>query len=260
MKGWDQHRRASALAPRRGGESRWASSPCQRPEGKLGRPSTCPSPPSWTTFTGPLQRIPDFQLTAPLIAPRAPICNRCRAREACLCLLVAAPTPGAQDDRRLSRLARPAGLAVVIGLYRGLRRFEIAKLRWADFDSEWLRLVGKGNVEAQLPVHPRRAALPRPQTQRHPVRVLRTRRRVSPPDDGLDVGAPGLDRGWSRRGADPSASAHRACHGMASGVPVKVASELMGHASPTITLAVCAHVSPGMAEEVGAALSASLPG
>ena len=41
---------------------------------------------------------------------------------------------------------------------------------------------------------------------------------------------------------------------------VKVVSELMGHSSPTITLAIYAHVLPGMAEEAGAALSASLLG
>jgi integrase len=47
---------------------------------------------------------------------------------------------------------------------------------------------------------------------------------------------------------------------LAAGVPVKVVSEMLGHASPTITLAVYAHVMPGMAEEAGAALSASLLG
>ena len=43
-------------------------------------------------------------------------------------------------------------------------------------------------------------------------------------------------------------------------VPVKVVSQMLGLASPTITLAVYAHVIPGMAEEAGAALSASLLG
>jgi len=47
---------------------------------------------------------------------------------------------------------------------------------------------------------------------------------------------------------------------LASGVPVKVVSEMLGHASPTITLSIYAHVMPGMAEEAGAALSASLLG
>jgi integrase len=45
---------------------------------------------------------------------------------------------------------------------------------------------------------------------------------------------------------------------LASGVPTKVVSELLGHASPTITLTTYAHVMPGMAEQAGAALSASL--
>jgi integrase len=47
---------------------------------------------------------------------------------------------------------------------------------------------------------------------------------------------------------------------MASGVPTKVVSELLGHSSPTITLSIYAHVIPGMAEDAGAALSASLLG
>jgi integrase len=47
---------------------------------------------------------------------------------------------------------------------------------------------------------------------------------------------------------------------LASGVPVKVVSEILGHASPMITLSVYAHTMPGMAESAGAALSASLLG
>lgn len=53
-----------------------------------------------------------------------------------------------------------AGLAVLIGLYTGLRRFEIAKLRWEDFllddtgRADWLRVQGKGDVSAEIPVHP----------------------------------------------------------------------------------------------------------
>ncbi len=47
---------------------------------------------------------------------------------------------------------------------------------------------------------------------------------------------------------------------LASGTPVKVVSEMLGHSSPTITLAIYAHVMPGMSEEAGAALSASLLG
>jgi integrase len=47
---------------------------------------------------------------------------------------------------------------------------------------------------------------------------------------------------------------------LSSGVPTKVVSELLGHSSPTITLAIYAHTLPGMGEDAGAALSASLLG
>jgi integrase len=47
---------------------------------------------------------------------------------------------------------------------------------------------------------------------------------------------------------------------LADGVPVKVVQEMLGHSSPAITLAMYAHVLPGMAEEAGAALSARLLG
>jgi integrase len=45
---------------------------------------------------------------------------------------------------------------------------------------------------------------------------------------------------------------------LACGTAVKVVSDLLGHTNPTITLATYARVMPNMAEEAGAALSASL--
>jgi integrase len=45
---------------------------------------------------------------------------------------------------------------------------------------------------------------------------------------------------------------------LAAGVSPKVVSDLLGHASPTITLTTYAHVIPGMAERAGAELSAAL--
>ncbi len=47
---------------------------------------------------------------------------------------------------------------------------------------------------------------------------------------------------------------------LASGVPVKVVQEMLGHSLPTITLSIYADVLPGMGHEAGAALSASLLG
>lgn len=45
------------------------------------------------------------------------------------------------------------GFAVILGLYLGLRRFEIASLRWSDFFEGWVTFVGKGDLEARLPAH-----------------------------------------------------------------------------------------------------------
>jgi len=44
------------------------------------------------------------------------------------------------------------GVAAMLGLLLGLRRFEIAKLRFTDFSAGWVRFVGKGQIEASLPV------------------------------------------------------------------------------------------------------------
>lgn len=70
--------------------------------------------------------------------------GRCRALE-----------PG--DATILAKAARAhggsAGLAVAIGLYAGLRREEIAKLRWGNVTDQYLSVTGKGNRERDVPVH-----------------------------------------------------------------------------------------------------------
>jgi len=63
------------------------------------------------------------------------------------------------DAAALARAALglwPDGAAVLFGLYLGLRREEIARARWDRFDRgfEWYTVLGKGDVEAVLPVHP----------------------------------------------------------------------------------------------------------
>jgi len=64
-----------------------------------------------------------------------------------------------EDDARiLSKAARAhggrEGLAVALGLYLGLRREEIATLRWDAFDGGWLTVMGKGERSRTLPVSP----------------------------------------------------------------------------------------------------------
>ena len=50
------------------------------------------------------------------------------------------------------------GMSNLLALYPGLRRAEIASLRWAQFERDgWVRIVGKGSVEEDLPVHPKLA-------------------------------------------------------------------------------------------------------
>jgi integrase len=47
------------------------------------------------------------------------------------------------------------GAAVLIGLHQALRVSEIARLRWEDFTADgWMRVLGKGNLPATLPVNP----------------------------------------------------------------------------------------------------------
>jgi integrase len=68
----------------------------------------------------------------------------------------------ALDDNEAAALARvargwggPEGLAVLFGLYMGLRRSEIAKVRLDDVDEGgWLSIMGKGDLPAVLPLHP----------------------------------------------------------------------------------------------------------
>ena len=67
----------------------------------------------------------------------------------------------ALDEDVAARLAAAAairgdvpGLAVTVALYSGLRRAEIAALRWDAMADGWLSLVGKGDVSATIPLHP----------------------------------------------------------------------------------------------------------
>lgn len=84
----------------------------------------------------------------PLYAIRVPRKPRmvCRAME--------------EDDARiLAKAARArgdrAGLATMVALYMALRREEIATIAWHDIKlGDWLVVIGKGNKEARLPLHP----------------------------------------------------------------------------------------------------------
>lgn len=77
--------------------------------------------------------------------------SRCRALEEVNARLLEQAAWDRNDD---------PGLAVLIGLYAALRRSEIATLAWCDVladelgEPAWLRVHGKGELVADVPVHP----------------------------------------------------------------------------------------------------------
>lgn len=83
----------------------------------------------------------------PAFAVRCPRKRRYRS-------LALEPSEAASLAAEARLRADAPGLAVLCGLYLGLRRFEIAGLRWECFKDGWVRIVGKGDIEAELPVHP----------------------------------------------------------------------------------------------------------
>lgn len=66
------------------------------------------------------------------------------------------PGEAAALDSRARQRGDAAGLAVLLGLYLGLRREEIAQLRWGDFAPGLtsVTVTGKGGRVGTLPVHP----------------------------------------------------------------------------------------------------------
>jgi integrase len=67
--------------------------------------------------------------------------------------------PSEDDARILAKAARARGdrkgLATLFGMYGGLRRAEIAALRWdAVSDDGWLTVIGKGARSRTIPLHP----------------------------------------------------------------------------------------------------------
>lgn len=102
-------------------------------------------------------------------APRSAIRVPRRRRMRCRALSEPQAAALARCARERAREATRKGLAVLLGLYGGLRRSEISELRWSDLTGDgWLRVCGKGS-ERIIPLHPvvidalevaRRASIP----------------------------------------------------------------------------------------------------
>lgn len=88
------------------------------------------------------------RLDGPAAALRVPrkAPGRCRALPEASATVLAAAARARGDHK---------GLAVLLGLYGALRRAEIARVRWSDLTEDgWLFVLGKGEREAHVPVHP----------------------------------------------------------------------------------------------------------
>jgi integrase len=198
-----------------------------------------------------------------------------------------------EEARTFLRETSNDPLAVVwaLALTRGLRRGELSGLRWSDVDLDAgsiaitrTRVVVDGRaVDSEpktaagvrsVPLDPSLVALLRSRRAQQAADKLAAGPAYS--EDGYvatnelgeplhpDVISDRFDKAVSAAGLRRIRlhdTRHTAASLMlASGVPVKVVQELLGHSSPTITLSIYAHTLPGMGHEAGAALSASLLG
>lgn len=130
---------------------------------------------------------------------------------------------------------------IMIALLTGLRAFEIAKLRGEDFTDEGLYVLGKGGVEATLPIHPELAEM----QARFPARGYW----FPGPDEGhvrsrqisLKVG-----RLFEALGIDGSIHRLRHVYGtrlLRKGANIRVAQRLMRHSSLETTAGYLAVVT-----------------
>ena len=176
-------------------------------------------------------------------------------------------------------------------LTRGLRRGELCGLRWSVIDLE----AGTLRVESTLITVEGRPVASRPKTKKGErpidldadlISLLRTHKArqaaeklaagTAYEDGGFLVADelghpyhPDSVSGWFEAAVEraglPRIRLHDTRHTAASlllaaGEPVKVVSEMLGHANVSVTLSTYAHVMPGMAKEAGARLSARLLG
>lgn len=94
-----------------------------------------------------------WSATGRLDGPSAAVPVPRRRRMRCRALEEAEASALAAVARRRALAGTRKGLAVLFGLYGGLRRTEISEVRWSSIRDGWLTVVGKG-AEREIPVHP----------------------------------------------------------------------------------------------------------
>lgn len=198
------------------------------------------------------------------------------------------------DDAEMARLlkhlkGRSLYMPVMIAAATGMRRGEVLALRWKDIDLDRAALQvaqvaeeTKAGVTVKEPKTDRsRRTIALPATlvselRRHRKEVAENRLRLGLGKDEKDLVFPTYDgrmrtpRPFSKEFAREAAAAgvaHVTFHGLRhthithllrSGVPVHVVSARAGHANPSVTLNIYAHLMPGQQEAAAAIADASL--
>jgi integrase len=194
--------------------------------------------------------------------------------------------PDGARDLLLAAKGQPLEAFFVVALTCGLREGELQALRWKDVDLERYRLRVTATLTA---VQDGKPVFGEPKTQ-HSRRTVRmpqmataalerhqadqdARRRLAGDaweENGLvftsDVGRPlwrsQIRKHWLallEKAGLPPMRVHDLRHSAASlllaeGVPVKVASEMLGHSDVTTTLRIYAHVIEGAQEQAASAM------
>ena len=191
-----------------------------------------------------------------------------------------------EEVRAVIRVAREfdpaAGLALRLAAVAGLRRAELAALRWDDLDGDRLTIDKSVEVvRTEQPGKPDiRAALTKTANRRHvrldaetlaEIAALReVREVVSPYMFSLHEGPPNPDRiGWwwtrtrKAAGIDMKWRLHDLRHwtataAISTGHDIRTVAGRLGHANPAMTMRVYAHVVEGSDQAVAESLGRAL--
>lgn len=247
------------------------------------------SPRSAQLAVGVLKSATSWALQNGLLRDRDPLAGVRRPRSVSAVM----KTWTAEEARHFLDLTRDDRLAPAWALFlaRGLRRGEVCGLRWPNVDLAAGRLVVAETrvvVDGQAVTSTPKTDAGRRKIALDPflVAVLKSHR-ARQAQEKLSAGGDYEDEGYvvadefgrpyhpdtlaerfdveAKAAGLPRIRLHDTRHTaatlmLADGTPTKVVTEVLGHSSPTITLSIYAHVLPGMAEEAGASLSASLLG
>jgi integrase len=174
------------------------------------------------------------------------------------------PTPEATLEQAIARAPDRTRLVLVLGAYAGLRRGEIAGLRWDQVDDRGLHVVGKGGHVRVVPMHDRVAfALEAERLRRERGAFGAGWRYTAHPDSpfvfpgryGRGVSADNIGRVAAAALGDYGGHTlrHRfAGRAYAATRDLGVVQQLLGHASPTTTAVYARADRAAMAEAVRA--------